>query len=104
MILQLNGKEVDTDRALPLTLGDIEDLQTATGLKTDEQGNIQTKCIAEAKRMIHFILKKACPELTLDDIRLIPLRKLNELQAILREEMSAGVPEQARPSSSSPTS
>ena len=67
--IEINGKKINLNVALPLTLGDWRRLE--------EQGVSATKLaenrMADTIKLIHYVAVKANPDITVDDVESVPL-------------------------------
>lgn len=82
--VKVGGKVYDLNRALPMTIGDWEDMGTAGIVKDD--GSIQIG----AKSMIvilELLFAKIAPDVSRDDIRAIPMTSMTKLGSLLQHAM-----------------
>lgn len=79
-IVPINGKEADLRKALPLTLGDAEDLK--------RQGVKLLSAVSDAEiayPLARYIIKKANSEITDDEIGALPLNWITRIIEIFGE-------------------
>jgi hypothetical protein len=85
-IYEINGKTADLTRAVPLTLGDYEDLE-GKGLNLHDMGNMSFK---QMRVLVVHILQKVNKEITDDDARSLSMDQTVALQktfnALLNKE------------------
>lgn len=73
--VKIGNREVDLSKAYPLTLGDARALKA----QNVDVLNIGTLDIEQVIAFISYIGKKACPELTEDDVLSTPVNVLAEM-------------------------
>lgn len=76
MIYEINGKKVDLTKALPLKLGDYEDLEG----KGVAQKDLHSLSFRNMRVLVQHILQKANPEVTTEDVRGMTLEQMVEMQ------------------------
>ena len=81
-MIEINGKEVDVRKVLPLTLGDYEDLE-GNGVPQSAMNNLSVK---QVRIMVEHIMHKANAAITTEDVRGLTLHQMSEVQ----REITAG--------------
>lgn len=76
MIYEINGKKAELKLALPLKLGDYEDLE-GKGLAQKDLTNLSFK---QMRVLVEHILQKANAAITTDDVRSMTLDEMIALQ------------------------
>lgn len=77
MIYEINGKQIDLKTALPLTLGDYEDLEG----KGIGQRDFESLTFKQMRVLVEFVLNKANKTVTVEDARGLTIVQLKDLQA-----------------------
>ena len=95
------GPEVDLALALPLTIGDLESLET--------NGVVLAKdklAVSDIVHLLWHVIKKAGPAITLDQVRQIPAGEMGQIVEVIMKNsgLSANNPTSSTSSSSSPAS
>lgn len=77
-VMLINGKEVDLSKALPLLWGDIKKIKRDHGIDMiiEDGGSLD---IDKIDKIVGFVLKKANPDITTDDIDTIELKVLGQI-------------------------
>lgn len=75
MIYEINGKKVDLGLALPLTLGDYEDVE-AKGISQKDLVDLSFKHV---RILVEHVLQKANKDVTTDDVRNLTLNQMKDL-------------------------
>jgi len=81
-MIEVNGKQVDVRKVLPLTLGDYEDLEDG-GVPQSAMANMSVK---QVRIMVEHIMHKANAAITTEDVRGLTLSQMAEVQ----REITAG--------------
>jgi hypothetical protein len=94
MKLKLNGHDVDLQKALPLTLGDLEEIQKL-GL-IDDGGEMNVAGPSNLIDLLHYLAHKADDKVERDSVRDIPINHMKQLgdwaQKALAEDEKADRP------------
>lgn len=91
MKISLNGKDVDTDVALPLQLRDLRKLKKEYGIEFGTTNTLED--IEKQAGFLLVILKKANPDLTeadVDDLTLVQMHAL--IKAVVETSQAPDVP------------
>jgi len=80
-MLKINGKEVHLKKALPLTIGDWEDLEDI-GVTPSTLGKGSYKLL---RMFLTHVCNKANNEITANDVRSLTLEQMMELNRTIRE-------------------
>lgn len=97
------GKTVDLAKAFPITIGDAVELETL-GLM-DKQGNLAADGMGATLKLLAYFGRKACPDLTEDDVRAVALADLQDILATFQrvsQEVAGPRPTGSTSSTSSP--
>ena len=99
MKLKVNGKRVDLSKALPLTLGDLLELEKEQGGFVDGEGNLRMATLSDTAKMLGFVLRKADDQITEEDVRSITLPDIARFNDYFAKANAIEVPEAERPTS-----
>lgn len=95
--MQINGKEIDYDKIVKVTIGDIEDLESrGISLQTIREGNLT---VSNAIDFIALFAARANDAVTRDDVRTLGVDELQTHSDKIAERINAGQEHTGDPSS-----
>lgn len=98
MLITLNGRDVNLSKALPLSLGNWEDLE-AEGVSQNDMAKPTAKQVVT---FVHFVLRKCDASVTRDEVRALAIDG-PEINALLEAVNSANVPKEKSSTPSGPS-
>ena len=102
MIYEINGKQADLTKALPLKLGDFEDLEG----KGITQKDLSSLTFKQMRILVEHILQKANPTITTEDVRGMTLESMMGMQKLvngINDNEKPNLPTSASSTSSQPS-
>lgn len=84
-VFNINGKDVDFEKAFPLTIGDWETLEELGVVKG---GNVTLDTTKQSIDLMLYVAHKADSSIDREDIRSIKISKLSEITSIIQHFMA----------------